>query len=218
MADMQSSYDKLFPTQVLFFVALTMLVNLTLVTLAYSFLWEKPFFPVLQIEKGFFERAISVEAATSTRFTGDSLYDTMFVDSGIERVAYANLEDNPDDLAGQVLRKTTAAGRILDNLFDYLLLLCHRFSFFLSTLGYLGFLLVAMALHASVIRHRKRYEFGDTPILMNLWARSTLSYAFPITFLIWTLPFALHPTLLLASVVGCVGGMLFWAFSMPKIA
>lgn len=218
MADMQSSYDKLFPTQVLFFVALTMLVNLALVTLAYSFLWEQPFFPVLQKEKHYFEQTISVEAATATRFTGDSLYNTMFVDSGIERVAYASLEDNPDDLAGQVLRKTTAAGRIFDNLFDYLLLLCHRFSFFLSTLGYLVFLLVAIAMHATVIRHRKRYEFGDTPILMNLWARSTLSYAFPVTFLIWTQPFAIHPALLLASIVGCVGGMLFWAFSMPKIA
>lgn len=218
MADMQSSYDKLFPTQVFFFVTLTMLVNVAIVTLAYSFMWEKPFAPVLQKEKGYFEKTISIEASTSTRFTGDSLYDAMFVDSGIERLAYANLKDDPMDIAGQVLRQTSATGRILDNFFDYLLLLCHRFSFFLVTLAYLAFLLIAIALHAALIRHRKRYEFGDTPIMMNLWARASLSYAFPLTFLIWTLPLAVHPTLLLASVVACVAGMLLWAFSMPKIA
>lgn len=96
--------------------------------------------------------------------------------------------------------------------------MCHRFSFFLTTLGYLAFLLVAIMVHAAVLRHRKRYEFGDTPILLNLWARSITRYAFPLTFVIWTLPFALHPAALLFSVIGCVLGMLIWALSMPKIA
>jgi hypothetical protein len=218
MAEPSSSYDKLFPTQVFFFVALVMLVNIAVVTLAYSFLLEEPFAPVLQKERDYFETSIGVDASTSMRFTGDSLYDTLFVDTGIERLAYSSLDEDSSDIAGQVLLQSQATGRILDNLFDYLLLLCHRFSFFLVTLGYLAFLIIGILAHASIIRHRKRYEFGDTPILMNLWARSTLSYSLPITFLIWSLPMAMHPMFLISSVVACVFGMLFWSFSMPKIA
>lgn len=218
MSEQQTSYDKLFPTQVFFFVALVMLINMAIVTLAYSFLWEEPFTRVLQREQAYLERTLSVDASTSARFTGDSLYDAMLVDTGIERVAYGSFDSNADEIASKVLGQTQAAGRILDNLFDYILLLCHRFSFFLMTLAYIAFLVTAIFVHAVIIRQRKRYEFGDTPLLMNLWARSSLSYAIPLTFLIWSLPFALHPLVLIASIVACICGLLFWAFSMPKIA
>lgn len=218
MADMSTSYDRLFPSQVFFFVALVVIVNLAIVTLAYSFFWKTPFEPVLQNERVMFERAISVEADTSARSTGDTLYDALFVDSGIERMAYGDPSSASLDPAGEALRASGLPGRVLDNLFDYLLLLCHRFSFLVTMLAWAGFLLGAMLVHALIVRQRKRHAFGDTPILLNLWARSTLTYAFPLAFLVWTLPFALHPAALLGSMAVCTGGVMIWSLSMPKIA
>lgn len=218
MADMSTTYDRLFPSQVVFFVALVIILNLGIVTLAYSFFWKMPFEPVLHSERILFERVISVEADTSARSTGDSLYDALFVGSGIERMAYGDPAGASLDPAGEALRSSGLTGRLLDNLFDYLLLLCHRFGFLVMMLAWAGFLLGAMLVHALIVRQRKRHAFGDTPILLNLWARSTLAYAFPLSFLVWTLPFALHPAVLLGSMAICAGGVMIWSLSMPKIA
>lgn len=219
MADQQTSYDRLFVVRVFFFVSLIMLANLAYVTLAYSFLIEKPFHTVLAKEREKFEGFLTPQLSDGVRFTGDKLYDGMFVKSGLEQKVYLELkEQNNKDVAGNVARRLKLFSSIIDNTFDYLLLLSYRTGFFGMAMSYFAFLILAVTVHGAVVRHRKRYEFGDTPIMMNLWARASLAYSIPITFFIWTIPHALNPAILGLSLTVCVFSLAIFVFSMPKIA
>lgn len=215
----QTSYDRLFVTRLFFFLALIALVNLTVVALAYTFALEKPFAQVLAQERGYFGHGLGYELHQNMRYEGDRFYDTMFVRTGVERVAYEELRAAREaDVAAEAVFKLRMFGDMMDNCFDYLLLLCYRLGFLLVSMSYVGCLLLAVVIHGGLIRHRKRYGFGDTPLMLNLWARATLSFALPITLIVWTLPLALPPIVLTASLAGCVFGMAVFAFSLPKVA
>lgn len=219
MAEQQTDYDRLVVTRIFFFVAVILLANIMIVVAAYTFWFEKPFFHVLKAERGYFETALNWELFETARYNGDKFYDTLFVRSGLEETAYEDLRNAEEtDVAAKAIKQLKMFGTILDNLFDYGLLLSYRFGFFSVVMGYMGILITTVAVHGAIVRHRKRYGFGDTPILLNLWARAMLAYSLPITFLIWTLPVAMHPITLAVSLTVTVVSIAAFAFSLPKIA
>lgn len=219
MAEPQTTYDRLYATQVFFFLALILTFNILVVVTVYPFLLEQPFWTAMQKERGYFDGALSFDLHETSRMNGDRVYNAIFVNSGLEKFVYDDLRKSKEvDIAAEALRDLSMFDQMIDNIFDYFLLLCYRFGFFIVAMTYLGWFIVALAIHGAVVRHRKRYGFGDTPILLNLWARATLAYAIPVTFLAWSLPFAMHPVALAASLVACVGGLAIFAFSLPKIA
>lgn len=214
-----SAYDRLFITKCFFFLALVLMCNLALVTALYTLTWEAPFHRVLAAEKEAFGLTLNENLHQTMRFNGDKIYDTVFVHSGMEGVAYNALRE-PDkaDIAGSVVKDMKIFSRLLDNVFDYLLLISHRAGYFAVSLTYVGCLILGVAVHGAIIRHRKRYGFGDTPLLMNVWARTTLAYAIPVTIIIWSLPFAMNPYVMTFSLSFCVLGVAVFAFSLPKIS
>lgn len=214
-----SAYDRLFITKCFFFLALVLMCNLALVTALYTLTWEAPFHRVLAKEKAAFGLSLNENLHQTMRFNGDKIYDTIFVRSGFEGLAYTSLRE-PDeaDIAGSVVKDMKIFSRLLDNCFDYLLLVSHRAGYFVVSFTYVGSLVVGVAIHGAIIRHRKRYGFGDTPLLMNVWARTTIAYSIPLTIIIWSLPFALNPFILTISLSFCVLGVAVFAFSLPKIA
>lgn len=219
MAEQQTDYDRLVVTRIFFFVAVILIANIMIVVAVYTFWLEKPFFHVLKTEKGYFETALNWELFETARYNGDKFYDTLFVRSGMEEVAYEDLRNAEEtDVAADAIKQLKMFGTILDNLFDYGLLLSYRFGFFSVVMGYMGILITTVAVHGAIVRHRKRYGFGDTPILLNLWARAMLAYSLPATFLIWTLPVAMHPITLAVSLTVTVVSIAAFAFSLPKIA
>ena len=219
MAEQQSPYDQLLPTRMLLFVALLLFVNICIVLALYTFLWQDPFHHVLAAEKRAFGETLSSTLHASMRFNGDRLYHLLFVETRLEQMAYDDLRRaRDDDPAAESVQKLQFLGTMLDNLFDYALLLSYRIGFLIIAMTYCASLILAVAIHGYVIRHRKRYGFGDTPLILNLWARTFLAYALPTAFFVWTLPFALNPTVLTASLALCVLGTGLFAFSLPKIA
>ncbi len=219
MDEPQSPYDKLYLWRVICFVALILLCNTMIVIAAYTFLWEKPFHTVLTAERAKFGGVLNYELHENMRYNGDKTYDVLFVKTGVEKTVYDELKNaREDDVAADAIKKLRMFDSIIDNVFDYLLLLSYRFGFFTVLFAYFACIVGALAVHGAVIRHRKRYGFGDTPILMNLWARSTLAYAIPFTFLVWTLPFAMSPIFLTLSLASCILGLAIFAFSLPKVA
>ncbi|RWR30559.1 DUF4400 domain-containing protein [Sinirhodobacter populi] len=215
----QSPYDTLFPTRVFFFIALIMLGNLIFVGTYYPFMSKEPFGRQMNVERERFETMLSPRLQERMRFNGDVVYDAMFVDTGVEKVSYNWLTKPTGNVPGSdKIMQIRIFGQMLNDLFDYLLTLTHRLGFFIVAMTYLAWFVVALTIHGVIVRHRKRYGFGDTPILMNLWARTLLAYAIPITFMIWTWPTSVHPMFLVISLVTCVGGLAIFAFSMPKIA
>lgn len=214
-----SSYDGLFVIKALFFLALVLMCNLVAVTALYTFMLEKPFHQVLSKERAAFGHTLNSDLHETMRYSGDLFYDSFFVRTGIESVAYNNLlKSSENDVAGGAVKELKVFGHILDNLFDYFLLLSHRAGYLLVTMTYVGCLILAIGIHGGVIRHRKRYGFGDTPLLMNVWARATLAYSIPLTIIVWSLPFALNPYVLTGSLAFCVLGLAVFSFSLPKIA
>jgi hypothetical protein len=219
VAEQQSSYDQLMPTRVILFVALLLFVNICIVLALYTFLWQEPFHHVLAAEKRAFGETLSGTLQASMRVSGDRLYQFIFVDSGLERIAYDDLRRaRSGDAAAEAIQRLRFFGTMLDNLFDYALLLSYRIGFLIIAMSYCACLILAVGMHGYVSRHRKRYGFGDTPLILNLWARTLLAYAIPITFFVWTLPFALNPYVLTASLALFVCGTGLFAFSLPKIA
>lgn len=218
--EQQTPYDRLFLTRCFFFVALILLCNLLVVSVGYAFLWEKPFHTVLQAERSKFGGLLNHDLSERMRYNGDKLYDMTLVKSGVEGVVYGELDDTAKkaDAVAEAMQKVSLFDGMTDNGFDYALLLSYRFGFFTVLMGYFFFIVLALAIHGAVARHRKRYGYGDTPILMNLWARAMLAYAIPVTFLIWTLPLALGPMLLTLSLSCCILGLAIFAFSLPKVA
>lgn len=214
-----SAYDRLFITKCFFFLAGVLMCNLAIVTALYTLTWEAPFHRVLAQEKAAFGLTLNENLHQTMRFNGDKIYDTIFVRTGLEGVVYKALRD-PDeaDIAGSVVKDMKIFSRLLDNIFDYLLLVSHRAGYFAVSFTYVGCLILGVVVHGAIIRHRKRYGFGDTPLLMNVWARTTLAYAIPITIITWSLPFAMNPYLLTLSLSFCVMGVAVFAFSLPKIA
>ena len=219
VAETQSDYDKLLPTKILFFVALILLINVSIVLVLYTFLWQEPFHLVLSAEKRAFGDTLSSNLHSTMRFNGDKLYSLAFIQTGLENLAYNDLRQaQATDVAAEAITQLRFFGTMLDNLFDYALLLSYRAGFLAVAMTYAFFLILAVGIHGFVIRHRKRYGFGDTPLILNLWARSLLAYILPITFFIWTLPFALNPYVLATSLAVSVCGTGVFAFSLPKIA
>ncbi len=217
--EQQTPYDRLLLTRIILFIALILLVNALMVTVFYTFYLEKPFHQVLTAERQAFGDILSSGLHQSMRYSGDRVYDIVFVSSNLERMAYDSLRAGAtDDGATRAVKELRMFGRIFDDLFDYGLLLCYRLGFLLVTMTFLGCLIVAVAIHGAVLRHRKRYGFGDTALLLNLWARALTAWAIPVTFLIWTLPVALGPVTLSTSLALCTACMIAFSFSLPKIA
>ena len=214
-----SSYDQLTLVKWFFFLALVMMCNIGIVTALYTLSWETPFHRVLSKEKAAFGITLNETLHQSMRYNGDRIYDTLFVRSGAEGLAYKALsEPDEKDIAGAAVKDMKVFSRTLDNIFDYLLLLSHRAGYFAVSLAYVFCLILAVGIHGAIIRHRKRYGFGDTPLLMNVWARTTLAYAIPITIISWSLPFAINPYVLTLSLSACVLGITVFAVSLPNIA
>lgn len=201
------------------FIALILLVQLIIVTFFYTFLLEKPFHHVLTAEREEFSGALTSELHSTMRFTGDKTYNTFFVNTNLETVAYNSLAvAKHDDDAIVSIKQLTMFGLMFDNLFDYGLLLSYRLGFLFVSMSFFGCLIAAAAIHGLIARHRKRYGFGDTALILNLWARSFVAYSIPVTFLIWTLPFTLNPAVLFVSLAVCAGCVATFSFSLPKIA
>jgi len=221
MADIatQSDYDRLFVTKVFFFLCFVIFCNVALVAALYTLTWETSFHRVISREKAAFAETLNSDLHQTARYNGDLIYDTIFVRTGIERLAYRALRE-PDeiDIAGAAVKDLRIFSRLLDNTFDYFLLLSHRTGYLVVSMTYVVCLVIAVAIHGAIIRHRKRYGFGDTPILINVWARTTLAYALPLTVIAWSLPFAMDPYLLTVCIATCVLGVSVFAFSLPKKA
>lgn len=201
------------------FIAMILIVQLIIVTLFYTFLLQKPFHHVLTAEREQFSHVLTPALHSTMRYTGDKTYNTLFVKTNLEEIAYnsvAIVEHHNDTFAP--LKQLTIFGRIFDNLFDYSLLLSYRLGFLFLSMSFFGCLIAAAVIHGLIARHRKRYEFGDTALILNLWARSFVAYSIPVTFLIWTLPFTLNPIVLFVSLAVSAGCVVAFSFSLPKIA
>ncbi len=217
--EQQSVYDRLFPVRLAMFIALILIVQLFIVMLFYTFLLEKPFHHVLTAEREQFSDALTPKLHNTMRFTGDKTYNTLFVNTQLESVAYNSLAvAQQDDDAIVSVKQLGMFGLMFDNLFDYGLLMSYRLGFLFVSMSFFGCLIGAAAVHGLVARHRKRYGFGDTALILNLWARSFVAYSIPVTFLIWTLPFTLNPAVLFVSLAVCAGCVAVFSFSLPKIA
>ena len=215
----RSIYDRLFPVRIAMFIMLILMFQAVIVTVVYTFMLEKPFHIVLADERKQLTDIMSPNLHTKMRYVGDKTYNFFFVNSHLESWAYSSLTVTEDDGAAIItVKQLPLFGQIFDNLFDYGLLLSHRIGFLFISMSFFGCLISAVAVHGAIARHRKRFGFGDTALVMNLWARSIVAYSIPATFLIWTLPLPLSPVTLFASLAVCAGCVAVFSFSLPKIA
>ena len=102
------------------------------------------------------------------RYNGDVLYDAALVNTGIEGAVYRFVMPEGQGLAGEDQFATAwFGGGMVDELFDYLLLLCYRIGLTSLFLIFAGVIVCTLFAHAMVDRQRRRYVFGDTDIMHN---------------------------------------------------
>ena len=151
------------------------------------------------------------------RYNGDVLYDAMLVNTGVEQAAYRFVMPEGQGLAGE--EQFAAAwfgGGMVDEVFNYILLLCYRIGLTSLFLIFAGVIVCTLFAHAMVDRHRRRYVFGDTDIMHNAYARNVTLFSLPLAFAIITLPITLSPFAVVALVALCGAALSYLVLSLPK--
>lgn len=109
-------------------------------------------------------------------------------------------------------------GPLLDNIFDYLLLMSYRLSG-VGALALVGLMISAVISSDALIRRRRRrYSFGDSAILVNIWSRGVFAVLLPAAVIVILLPVAIYPVVLLTTVAVLSVSLAAFLQSVPKIA
>ena len=218
MDDYRSPYDDLSFVKIVFFLALILLVNFLVLAVVYPGFGEAPFRGEVDEELGWMARFFGPEMAVSIQARGDRLYDAALVSTGIERGTYRYFLSRPDTDATREIWTAARFGPLLDNVFDYLLLLSYRLSGVGAQLT--AGLVVALAVAADALtrRRRRRYAFGDAAILVNIWSRGLFAIALPAAVIVFLLPVAIYPVVMLLAVVVVSAVCVVFSLSLPKIA
>ena len=215
----QHPYDRHILARVFFFFALFLMIYATAVMTVYPFFLQQPFKPQLENEQVMMRNFLGQTIQANMEVRGDRFYDLIFVRSGIEAAVYDFVESkNTDPFTKEALRNFTVLERATDNLFDNFLLLSYRSSLIMLSLGYVGVAALCVFSHGLVIRHRRDYQFGDTPLFHNILARTAVSWSVPLFFIVIMLPFALHPAIVVSLFVFVTASIVAFALALPKRA
>lgn len=204
------------PWQIFFFVAVIMLQMFIAITL-YPYMTGRSLYSVIEEEAAGYEQAFGSSVQESSGAIGDHIYDTLFVNSGIEKFSYELMAPSETDLLGaDKFKEKWFGGSILDTVFDYLLLMSHRFGYSMIFLLFGMIFIATLLAHAYIDRHRRRYEFGDKPIVVNAYARSFALLSVPLALIVGTLPVSLSPWIIMALVAASLSSTAFVIVALPK--
>jgi hypothetical protein len=218
MEDNRSPYDELTFVKVVFFFLMIFLVNFLVLAVIYPGFAEAPFRGELDEELAWMARFFGVDLFTRIRMRGDWLYDTALVGTGIERAIYDYFLNRPDMDATRGIWTAARFGPLLDNIFDYLLLMSYRLSG-VGALALVGLMISAVISSDALIRRRRRrYSFGDSAILVNIWSRGVFAVMLPAAVIVILLPVAIYPVVLLTTVAVLSVSLAAFLQSVPKIA
>ncbi|PZQ48815.1 MAG: hypothetical protein DI556_13450 [Rhodovulum sulfidophilum] len=218
MEDYRSPYDDLSLVKVVFFLALILLVNFVVLAVVYPGLRDAPFRGELNEELEWMARFFGPHLSESIKRRGDWFYDTALVRTGIERGVYDYFLSRPDTDATREIWTAARFGPLLDNVFDYLLLMAYRLSGVGTQLT--AGLIVALVIASDALtrRRRRRYAFGDAAILVSIWSRGVFAVLLPASVIVILLPVAIYPVVTLATVAVLSLTLTIFLLFLPKIA
>lgn len=201
------------------FFSLFFMIYTCVVATVYPFYLQRPFSPQIEREQAMMRSFLGNEIQGEIELRGERLYDALFVSSGLETIAYDFVETkNTDPFTKDALRNVTIVERATDNFFDYLLLLNYRFSLIVLYIGFVSCAAICVFIHGLILRHRRDYRFGDTPIFMNMIARTAVAWSVPLFFIVIMFPMALHPAIILIMFVLVSISLVTFALALPKRA
>lgn len=218
MEDYRSPYDDLSLVKVVFFVALVLLVNFLVLAVVYPGFGEAPFRAEVDEELAWARRFFGADLAREIQARGDWLYDTALVRTGIERGIYRYFLSRPDTDATREIWTAARFGPLLDNVFDYLLLMSYRVSAIGTQLTAGVVVALAIATDALIRRRRRRFAFGDAAILVNIWSRGLFAVLLPAAVIVILLPISIYPVVMLMPATVLVIVCVVFLLSLPKMA
>lgn len=211
-----SPHDRLVLVRALFFLALVALINLVVLASLWPAVIGQPFRTALLHELSHWQTFCGPALHARASAWADQLYDRLVVIPGLERALYGWFYSRPDLPGSERLWAARDFGPMLDNLFDYLLLLCHR----AATLALLTLLAgptwLALAGDGLLRRARRRYGFGDSALLPALWSRAALQVLLPVATVVLLMPMALPPLLPVLAVLALWLALLLALLTLPK--
>lgn len=218
--EQEHPYDRLSLVRVMFFLLTIALINIAVLSFFYPFQLQKPFLNQLhheqQLMKSFFGSGIYGEIIAR----GDNFYDNIFVETTVEKVVYDSMipQSSDDTVDGAVRKALGMSGAIIDNLFDYSLLISYRFSI-MMIFGSVGlFMLIALIADGLIRRKKKQYGFGDSGVVANIYSRGLMFYFIPFMVIILFLPMSLHPMVLALALTILIAAFGLFFVTLPKKA
>lgn len=188
-----------------------------LVAVALPHLIERHTYEVIEREELLYVQWFGRSLTHQGRYNGDVIYDAMLVNTGTESFVYRFVMPEGQSLPGEdQFAAAWFGGSMVDELFDYILLLCYRIGLTSLFLIFAGVILCTLFAHAMVDRHRRRYVFGDTDIVHNAYARTVTLVSLPLAFTVITLPITLSPLVVVALVSLCGSALSYLVLSLPK--
>lgn len=216
-ADYRHPYDDLALVKLLFFFLLVLMASVLALATIYPFYLEVPFREVLDNELALVHGFFGDDLTIRVLLRGDGLYDHVFVGTGVEAISYGAFL--PAEQEGmERLKEMARFGAVLDNVFDYFLLLSYRIGSLLILGSVAAFFLLAVLGDGLVRRSVRRYSFGDSSVVVNIWARSFAGYALPIFAIVFFLPMSIHPAVIAVGLGVVALSISFFALTLPKLA
>lgn len=202
-----------------FFVPAIMMLQMFIAITLYPYMTGRSLYSVIEQEASGYEENFGTSVQERSGAMGDKIYDTVFVVSGIERFSYDFMAPSDVNVLGSdKFNEKWFGGSMLDTVFDYLLLMSHRLGYAMIFLLFGIIFIITLLAHAFIDRHRRRYEFGDNPIVVNAYARSFTLLSVPLALIVGTLPVALSPWIMMALVAASLSSTAFVIIALPKKA
>lgn len=217
MFDERSPYDDLSIAKVILFFMLILMVNAIILVGVFPYGLDRHFVETMHGELAMMRKVYGDDLYLQLHLGADAIYQTVIVRSGFEQFVYGYYVELQDMTGAETrLAQIFAASELVDNCFDYLLLLSYRLASILI-LGVVAFFLMANVVSLGLLRRQiQRYSFGDTTVLLNIWSRGLFSYAVPIFVIVVMLPMSLHPAVLMFSLGGLALAASAFIFALPK--
>lgn len=215
-ANTNSNFAGLSVPWFVIFIPVIMVLQMTFTALLYPYFTGQHVYDLIEKEKASYVRVFGRSIAETMTNNGDAIYNTLFVKSGIEQIAYRTFVGNADVLGSQKFQEVWFGGTILDNQFDFQLLLSYRLGFGAIFSIFAVVFLLTLFCHVIIDRKRRRYSFGDAPLLLNSYARGISLAAMPLSFIAFSLPLPIHPFMLMVCVASCAVSMCLVLVFLPK--
>jgi len=217
-AERSHPYDNLTLVKIFFFLTIVLMFNLLFVFTVYPFYFEAPFRTVIDEELASMHRFFGDDLTVRLLIRGDAIYDAVFVRSGFESVAYDFLLRRQEQEAMEVFKNIIGLGTTMDNFFDYMLLISYRMTSLLILSSVAFFFLFAVIADGFVRRTMRRYSFGDSGVVVNIWSRGFAGYAIPLFVILFTFPVHLHPVVIVSGLSAMALSITVFALTLPKLA